>query len=280
MLDQISELFGLIVLVLAAATVWWAVAQGKVRVRTVASVIGVGLLGMLVFAQRKTAHVASVTIDKDSVKYDRSIAVQSRSDSTPVSVKSPSRIELIPTPSDHPQSTASEGEKAAAEDPAAPDWLSLAETAESGDSPSVVSTGPHPSEADCRIESHGKIVQHVVQYARAHGMSALARRPELLTDSILQSIVRDDYVANSPQTFSGEQQTWYILYQLLEFDDARQQLEKLNDRAVADERLVVLGASSVGVLGLLSLAFVVLKTTERRKQRPSAAATSMEWMLK
>ena len=217
-----------------------------------------------------------VSAGDESISYGRSYVSQSGKS---VAADSPkSRIELVPTPSDDLSSKTTPAAKdtvakdtefrdTAAKDSSAPDWLQLAETSSYGDSPAVVSNGPRQTESECRADIQRDVAEHVAAYARTHGMVALARRSDLLTDELLKVVVRDAYVSTSPHEFNGQQQTWYTLHQLLDVDSSvEKQLSELNQRARADQRLIVLGAGTVGVLGLLSVAFVLLKVTE-----PSAA---------
>ncbi|MCG8584472.1 MAG: hypothetical protein MI757_07165, partial [Pirellulales bacterium] len=116
---------------------------------------------------------------------------------------------------------------------------------------------------------------HVVYYARTHGMYALGRRPQLIPDRLIEDVVRDEYITTSPHTFGENEQTWYTLHQLLEYDDrVIAQLQTLNQRATGDEHVVALGVIGTGVLGLLGLAFVLLKATEKKTPKPS---TTTDW---
>lgn len=291
-MDIAVPVFALLIVVLVVAGIFVIAIVALAKHFGIGRVLGIG--GTVLGVALAAAFLANVLHDSPTVRHesvavstgDESFSYSRTTKSKPIpSVSDPAKsgIELVPTPSDDPPSAASEGEvegSTETTDPSAPDWLRIAETASVGDSPAVASDGPRPTEQECRNQIRDAVANHVTYYARTHGLNALARRPALITDQVLQDVVRDEYVSTSPHSFGGSQQTWYTLHQLLDYDsDVQQQLAALNERAVGDERLVVLGVGAAGVLGLLGLAFVLLKSTEPSQAKPVVAEQSTEWTI-
>lgn len=218
-------------------------------------------------------ETVSVTAGDRSYTHSRSM-VAVRAKPAP-SEPSRSRLELVPTPSDDPPAVEHTSESVTFLPSSAPSWMSLAETSERGDARAVASDGPRPTERECREKIRQEVANHIVDYALLHEMKPLGRRRELLTDQVLEDVVRDEYVTTSPHTFGETEQTWYTLHQLLDYDSGvLEQLAALNKRATGDERLVALGVGGAGLLGVLGLAFMFLKATEKRAP---ARAVSTEW---
>ena len=293
-IPSVFALVGLVVLAVIVMVVSALASRegGKTLLVTLAGmgVVGVflfGALGAFLLAPSgsddgRYESTITVTSGDDSLKYNRSVKVTSGE--RVASDRSGRRLELLPTPAEPAKKPSSDeivvSEEDSGEESEKPDWMLLKESGELGTSLAVVSEGPRPSKNECRDMIRHQVALGLIRYAAENDMRALLGRPKLLTEDLLNDVVREEYFSTSPHEFSGEQQTWYTLHQLLEFDSGvHSRLEQIHNRAVVNQRLMITGAAAAGVFGLLGVVFLMLKSGGTKRTTSDSASTSTAWQL-